>query len=169
MKKKILCLIFIIIFGIGAFADSITIACSQNKDLDELCKIVTQEFEDTLFEPFFDAGFIVTGIPIAEIESKKELDLSILAQKLEEPTDYILIAYLKYNKAVEFNAKLNKKIAKWEKLSISFIDLNTKKELYKKDVDLNKIKELDPEKKAQKLSIEITKQIINIIKQGKGA
>ncbi len=169
IRKILISLIFTLIFICGLFAKSITIACFQNESVDELCKSVTQEFDDSLFEPFFDAGFIATNIPITESNSKKERAFDILAEKLEEPTDYILVAYLEYEKELEYNEKLDKKIPIWKKLSVSLVNLDSKKELLNNKINLDKINELDPQKKAQKISVEVATKIINFIRQGKGA
>ncbi len=168
MKKKIIFIFFITIFANGIFASSISLACFQNKDADELAEEISKKFEEALFEPFFDSGYIATSIPLAEIKSEKNIKISKLKKNFEELTDFALIIYLEYGKDPIFNKNLNRKVSDWKKVSICLINFSEEKEIYRKIFYPAKIKGINPKEKVKKLSDIISSEVLSILnKEGK--
>ncbi len=168
MKKKLTFIFFIAIFASGAFANSISFVFFQNKGADELSEKISKKFEAQLFEPFFDAGYIATSIPLAEIKSEKSIKISKLKKNFEELTDFALIIYMEYGNKPVFNEKLKRKISDWKKISISLIEFSNEKEIYHKIFLPNKIKELDPQQKVEKLCEMISAEVLKALNNRKG-
>ena len=151
LKKYISCILFFIFFGL-AFADTAAFACFQNKDAHEKCRNITEIFEDNLFDKFFDEGFIATSIPISEVKSEEEISLTSIKAFFEEGPNY--------NMSLE---KKQLKEADWQKMTVRMLDCASEKEIYKKNIDITKLKEKDVEKKAEKMADQISKEIFEAI------
>ena len=162
LKKYISCILFFIFFG-SAFTDTAAFACFQNKDAHEKCKNITEIFEDNLFDKFFDEGFITTSVPISEIKSEKDISLAEIKSFFEEEPNYLIIFYMKYEKELIFNKKTESKEPDWQVMNIRVINCKKEKEIYKKTIDITKVKEKDIEKKAEKLAGQIAKEIFEAI------
>ena len=162
LKKYINCILFFIFFGL-AFADTAAFACFQNKDAHEKCKNITEIFEDNLFDKFFDQGFIATSIPISEVKSEKDISLPEIKSFFEEEPNYLIIFYMEYGKELLFNKKTESKEPDWQVMNIRVINFKKEKEIYKKTIDITKLKERDIEKKAVKLADQISKEIFDAI------
>lgn len=162
LKKHISCILFFIFFGL-AFADTAAFACFQNKDAHEKCRNITEIFEDNLFDKFFDEGFIATSIPISEVKSEEEISLTSIKAFFEESPNYLIIFYMQYGTELLFNKKNQLKEADWQKMTVRMLDFASEKEIYKKNIDITKLKEKDVEKKAEKMADQITKEIFEAI------
>ena len=162
LKKHISCILFFIFLG-SAFADTAAFACFQNKDAHERCKNITEIFEDNLFDKFFDQGFIATSIPISEIKSEKDISLAEIKSFFEEEPNYLILFYMEYGKELLFNKKTESKEPDWQVVNIRVINFKQEKEIYKKTIDITKLKEKDIEKKAVKLADQISKEIFDAI------
>ncbi|UTC77595.1 hypothetical protein E4O04_06100 [Treponema sp. OMZ 799] len=162
LKKYIGCILFCIFLG-AAFADTAAFACFQNKEAHEKCRNITEIFEDTLFDKFFDEGFIATSIPVTEIKSENDISLAEIKSFFEEGPNYLIIFYMQYGKELLFNKKTELKEADWQKMTVRMLDCAAEKEIYKKTIDITKIKERDIEKKAEKLADQISKEIFEAI------
>ncbi len=167
-KRNLIFLFFIAILASEVFASSIAFSCFQNKDADELSEKISRKLENALFEPFFDAGYITTNIPLAKIKSQKSINISKLKKNFEELTDFVVVVYMEYGKDSIYNKQLKKKIADWKKVSVSLVDFSNDKEIFAKEYDPRKIKEIDPEKKVKKLSDIITSEILKALSKRKG-
>ncbi len=168
MFRKYFCFVFFaLLFPAVVFGETLAIACFQNEDADEKCKNVTAAFEDFLFEPFFESGFIVTSLPLSEIKEQTEIKAEDLKNLFEELTGYILICRMSYGKDLVFNKKLDKKIPDWKTLKVSLINFSSGKEIYSKLFDMNKIKEAEPIKKGEELSVTIALEVIKAINKSK--
>ncbi len=168
MFRKYFCFVFFaLLFRAVVFGETLAIACFQNEDADEKCKNVTAAFEDFLFEPFFESGFIVTSLPLSEIKEQTEIKAEDLKNLFEELTGYILICRMSYGKDLVFNKKLDKKIPDWKTLKVSLINFSSGKEIYSKLFDMNKIKEAEPIKKGEELSVIIALEVIKAINKSK--
>lgn len=162
LKKHINCILFFVFLGL-AFADTAAFACFQNKDAHEKCKNITEIFEDNLFDKFFDQGFIATSIPISEIKSEKDISLPEIKSFFEEEPNYLIIFYMEYGTELLFNKKIESKEPDWQVMNIRVINFKKEKEIYKKTIDITKLKERDIEKKAVKLADQISKEIFEAI------
>ncbi|AIN94181.1 hypothetical protein [Treponema putidum] len=162
LKKHISCILFFIFFGF-AFADTAAFACFQNKDAHEKCRNITEIFEDNLFDKFFDEGFIATNIPISEVKSEKDISLSEIKSSFQEEPNYLIVFYMQYGNELLFNKKNDSKEPDWQALSIRVINCKKEKEIYKKNIDITKLKEEGPEKKALKLADQISKEVFEAI------
>ena len=162
LKKYISCILFFIFLGL-AFADTAAFACFQNKDAHEKCRNITEIFEDNLFDKFFDQGFIATSIPISEVKSEKDISLPEIKSFFEEEPNYLIIFYMEYGKELLFNKKTESKEPDWQVMNIRVINFKKEKEIYKKTIDITKLKERDIEKKAVKLADQISKEIFDAI------
>ncbi|UTY23553.1 hypothetical protein [Treponema denticola] len=162
LKKHISCILFFVFLGL-AFADTAAFACFQNKDAHEKCKNITEIFEDNLFDKFFDQGFIATSIPISEVKSEKDISLPEIKSFFEEEPNYLIIFYMEYGKELLFNKKIESKEPDWQVMNIRVINFKKEKEIYKKTIDITKLKERDIEKKAVKLADQISKEIFEAI------
>lgn len=162
LKKHISCILFFVFLGL-AFADTAAFACFQNKDAHEKCKNITEIFEDNLFDKFFDQGFIATSIPISEIKSEKDISLAEIKSFFEEEPNYLIIFYMEYGTELLFNKKIESKEPDWQVMNIRVINFKKEKEIYKKTIDITKLKERDIEKKAVKLADQISKEIFEAI------
>ena len=138
LKKYINCILFFIFFGL-AFADTAAFACFQNKDAHEKCRTITEIFEDNLFDKLFDEAFF------------------------EESPNYLIIFYMQYGTELLFNKKNQLKEADWQKMTVRMLDFASEKEIYKKNIDITKLKEKDVEKKAEKMADQISKEIFEAI------
>ncbi|UTC65899.1 MULTISPECIES: hypothetical protein [unclassified Treponema] len=167
MLKKYISFILFCIFFTAAFADTSAFACFQNKDAHEKCKNITELFEDTVFDKFFDEGFIATSIPVTEIKSENDISLAEIKSFFEESPNYLIIFYMKYGPELLFNKKTEKKEADWREIGIRAFDFRTGKEIYKKNMDMTKFKENGPEKKAEKLAGQISTEIFEAISRNK--
>lgn len=165
LKKHINCILFCVFLGsVGSvFADTAAFACFQNKDAHEKCKNITEIFEDNLFDKFFDQGFIATSIPISEVKSEKDISLPEIKSFFEEEPNYLIIFYMEYGKELLFNKKTESKEPDWQVMNIRVINFKKEKEIYKKTIDITKLKERDIEKKAVKLADQISKEIFDAI------
>ena len=165
LKKHINCILFCVFLGsVGSvFADTAAFACFQNKDAHEKCKNITEIFEDNLFDKFFDEGFITTSVPISEIKSEKDISLAEIKSFFEEEPNYLIIFYMEYGKELLFNKKTESKEPDWQVMNIRVINFKKEKEIYKKTIDITKLKERDIEKKAVKLADQISKEIFDAI------
>ena len=165
LKKHINCILFCVFLGsVGSvFADTAAFACFQNKDAHEKCKNITEIFEDNLFDKFFDQGFIATSIPISEVKSEKDISLPEIKSFFEEEPNYLIIFYMEYGKELLFNKKTESKEPDWQVMNIRVINFKKEKEIYKKTIDITKLKERDVEKKAVKLADQISKEIFEAI------
>ena len=165
LKKHINCILFCVFLGsVGsAFADTAAFACFQNKDAHEKCKNITEIFEDNLFDKFFDQGFIATSIPISEVKSEKDISLPEIKSFFEEEPNYLIIFYMEYGTELLFNKKIESKEPDWQVMNIRVINFKKEKEIYKKTIDITKLKERDIEKKAVKLADQISKEIFEAI------
>lgn len=169
MIRKYFCFaIFAIIYQLALFSEIIAIASFQNENVDESCKLFTQTFEDSLFEPFFDAGFIVTSIPNSYIKEDVKINSNKLKELFDEPSDYILICRMEYGADLIFNNKLKEKVPDWHKITILLINFDTEKEIYSKTFKIPNIKEPNPYKIAGKFSAKIADEAINAINTSKG-
>ena len=162
LKKYINCILFFIFFGL-AFADTAAFACFQNKDAHEKCRNITEIFEDNLFDKFFDEGFITTSIPISEVKSEKDISLAEIKSFFEEEPNYLIIFYMQYGNELLFNKKTELKEPDWQVMNIRVINCKKEKEIYKKTIDITKVKEKDIEKKAEKMADQISKEIFEAI------
>ncbi|UTY30630.1 hypothetical protein [Treponema putidum] len=162
LKKHISCILFFNFFGF-AFADTAAFACFQNKDAHEKCRNITEIFEDNLFDKFFDEGFIATNIPISEVKSEKDISLSEIKSSFQEEPNYLIVFYMQYGNELLFNKKNDSKEPDWQALSIRVINCKKEKEIYKKNIDITKLKEEGPEKKALKLADQISKEVFEAI------
>ncbi|UTC63372.1 hypothetical protein E4O05_05670 [Treponema sp. OMZ 787] len=162
LKKYIGFILFCIFLG-AAFADTAAFACFQNKDAHEKCRNITEIFEDSLFDKFFDEGFIATSIPVREIKSEEDISLAEIKSFFEESPNYLMIFYMQYGDELVFNKKTELKEPDWQKMTIRMLDFGTEKEIYKKTLDIDKLKERDVEKKAEKLADKIAKEIFEAI------
>jgi len=162
LKKHISCILFFILFGF-AFADTAAFACFQNKDAHEKCKNITEIFEDNLFDKFFDKGFIATSIPITKIKSEKDISIAEIKSFFEEEPNYLIIFYMQYGNELLFNKKTELKEPDWQVMNIRVINCKKEKEIYKKTIDITKVKEKDIEKKAEKLAGQIAKEVFEAI------
>ena len=162
LKKYINCILFFIFFGL-AFADTAAFACFQNKDAHEKCRNITEIFEDNLFDKFFDEGFIATSIPISEVKSEKDISIAEIKSFFEEEPNYLIIFYMQYGNELLLNKKTELKEADWQKMTLRVLNCGSEKEIYKKTVDINKLREKDIEKKAEKLAGQIAKEIFEAI------
>ncbi|AGT45262.1 hypothetical protein [Treponema pedis] len=168
MFKKYFCFaVFTVILTLSAFTETLAIACFQNEEIDDKCRNVTGKFEDLLFEPFFESGFIVTSLPSADLEPQKEIKLGEIEKFFEEPSDYILICRMQYGKDLVFNKILDRKIPDWKTLKVSLVNFSTGKEIYTKIFDMTKFKEIDPEKKCETVSVQVAKEAIETINKDK--
>ncbi|UTC63817.1 hypothetical protein E4O00_07760 [Treponema sp. OMZ 788] len=163
MLKKYIGGILFFIFLSSAFADTAAFACFQNKDAHEKCRSITEIFEDSLFDKFFDEGFIATSIPVSEIKSEEDISLAEIKSFFEESPNYLMIFYMQYGDELVFNKKTELKEPDWQKMTIRMLDFGTEKEIYKKTLDIDKLKERDVEKKAEKLADKIAKEIFEAI------
>lgn len=165
LKKHINCILFCVFLGsVGSvFADTAAFACFQNKDAHEKCKNITEIFEDNLFDKFFDQGFIATSIPISEVKSEKDISLPEIKSFFEEEPNYLIIFYMEYGTELLFNKKIESKEPDWQVMNIRVINFKKEKEIYKKTIDITKLKERDIEKKAVKLADQISKEIFEAI------
>ena len=162
LKKYINCILFFIFFGL-ALAHTAAFACFQNKDAHEKCRNITEIFEDNLFDKFFDEGFIATSIPISEVKSEKDISIAEIKSFFEEEPNYLIIFYMQYGNELLLNKKTELKEADWQKMTLRVLNCGSEKEIYKKTVDINKVKEKDIEKKAEKLAGQIAKEIFEAI------
>lgn len=170
MFRKYFCFAFFtLMLQAAVFGETLAIACFQNEDADKKCKNVTAAFEDFLFEPFFENGFIVTSLPLSEIKEQTEIKVEDLKSLFEELTGYILICRMSYGKDLIFNKKLDKKIPDWKTLQVSLINFSSGEELYSKLFDMNNIKEADPVKKGEAVSVNLALEVIKAIQTSKGS
>lgn len=170
MLRKYFCFVFFtFVFQAALFSETLAIACFQNEDADEKCKNVTKAFEDFLFDPFFESGFIVTSIPLSEIKEQTEIKAEDLKNLFEEVTGYILICRMSYGKDLVFNKKLDKKIPDWKTLKVSLIHFSSGEEIYSQLFDMNKITEAEPVKKGEAVSVKLALEAIKAINKSKGS
>ena len=162
LKKHISCILFFVFFGL-AFADTAAFACFQNKDAHEKCRNITEIFEDNLFDKFFDEGFIATSIPISEVKSEKDISIAEIKSFFEEDPNYLIIFYMQYGNELLLNKKTELKEADWQKMTLRVLNCGSEKEIYKKTIDITKVKEKDIEKKAEKMADQISKEIFEAI------
>lgn len=163
MLKKYIGGILFFIFLSSAFADTAAFACFQNKDAHEKCRNITEIFEDSLFDKFFDEGFIVTSIPVSEVKSENDISLAEIKSFFEEGPNYLIVFYMQYGAELLFNKKTELKEVDWKKITFHLLEAENEKEIYKKTIDITKLKEKDIEIKTKKLAGQISKEIFEAI------
>ena len=171
MLKKILFFVFFgLVMGHQAFMMTIAFACFQNIDAHENSRNITGMFEDLLFEPFFDSGFIVTNVPLTEYVSEKDINLAEIGKLFEEePADYLVLLRFEYGDTLIFDERTRQRVPDWKRLNISLFESSGENEIFSKAVDMAGVKGGNLEKKAEILSKQIADGILAAIKKNKKA
>lgn len=169
MLKKILFFVFFgLVMGHQAFTMTIAFACFQNINAHENSRNITGMFEDLLFEPFFDSGFIVTNVPLAKYSSEKDISLAKIKKFFEEePSDYLVLLNFEYGENLIFDKKTQEKVPDWKRLKISLYEFADENEIFTKVIDINRIKGSNPERKAESLSGQTASEILAALKKNK--